>query len=97
MAALTLSDTISRDIGIDDVESDLNLIPEGYVLNTKYDNFNEKFARIRSLESIFETPPDDSDVAPAPNDDGPDVETGIDADVDAGIETSVGSDVKTGS
>ncbi len=97
VAALTLSDTISRDIGIDDVESDLNLIPEGYVLNTKYDNFNKKFARIRSLESIFETPPDDSDVAPAPNDDGPDVETGIDADVDAGIETSVGSDVKTGS
>jgi len=32
---LRLSDGIANDISIDDLESDLNLIPEGYVLNTR--------------------------------------------------------------
>lgn len=48
-AALMLADTIANDIAIDDVDSDLDLIPEGYVLNTKYNNLNEKFAKLKSL------------------------------------------------
>ena len=104
VAALTMSDTIARDIGIDDVESDLNLLPEGYVLNTKYDNFNEKYARIKSLDTIFETTPNQSDPDDTidagkelDRDDTPEEAPGLDPEVEAEIEASVGSDVKTGS
>ena len=101
LAGRNLSSTIANDIGIDDVESDLDLIPEGYVLNTKYDNLNRKFAEIRSLDSIFETPPENSDVKPDPDatvgpDDDPVNETGLDKDIETEIETTVG-DVQTGS
>jgi len=34
-AGLLLSDTMANDINLDDVESDLDLVPEGYVLNTE--------------------------------------------------------------
>ena len=104
VAALTMSDTIARDIGIDDVESDLNVLPEGYVLNTKYDNFNKKYARIKSLDTIFETPPNQSDSDDTidagkelDRDDTPEEATDLDPEVEAEIEASVGSDVKTGS
>jgi len=40
-AGLLLADSYARDIGIDDVKSDLNLVPHGYVLNSKYSNLNE--------------------------------------------------------
>lgn len=62
VAALMLADTMAKDIGIDDLESDLNLIPEGQPLNTKYDNFNRKFANTRSLG---ETLPTDDAAKPA--------------------------------
>ena len=58
VAALMLADTMANDIGIDDVESDLDLIPQGYALNTKYENFNRKFASIRQIESNGDTPLD---------------------------------------
>ena len=58
VAGLILADTIANDIGIDDVASDLDLIPEGYVLNTKYDNLNQKHALTTTLETVLETAPD---------------------------------------
>jgi hypothetical protein len=53
-AALLMADTIANDIGIDDLDSDLNLIPDGQPLNTKYDNHNRQFAKIRALEGAAE-------------------------------------------
>lgn len=89
-AALIMADTIKNDISIDDLESDLNLIPEGYALNTKYDNLNQSFAKLRSIDSILETPSGES------------VKTGADPEVDseAEIESEINDvvvDVKTGS
>ena len=65
VAGLMLADTMANDISIDDLESDLNLIPEGYALNTKYDNHNRKFATIRALDTAGDTPLEQS--APASN------------------------------
>ncbi len=53
-AALLMADTIANDIGIDDLDSDLNLIPDGQPLNTKYDNHNRQFAKIRALDGAAE-------------------------------------------
>ena len=86
-AALILSDTIANDISIDDVESDLDLIPEGYVLNTKYQNLNQQFAKLRSLDSVLDTPLDDRQDQASPAPDGP-PETDV---------TGKRLDVKTGS
>lgn len=65
VAGLLLADTIANDIEIDDVDSDLDLIPEGYVLNTKYGNLNQKHAAKQTLETVLETPPD-ARAAPTP-------------------------------
>ena len=74
------------------------------MLNTKYDNFNEKYARIKSLDTIFETTPNQSDPDDTidagkelDRDDTPEEAPGLDPEVEAEIEASVGSDVKTGS
>lgn len=89
VAALTLSDTIANDISIDDLESDLNLIPEGYALNTKYDNFNRKFAQIRSIDDVLETPPDTElnpeDTGPEDNDDDAEPAAEPETEIDATI------------
>ena len=67
VAGLLLADTIANDISLDDVDSDLDLIPEGYVLNTKYDNLNQKHASKQTLETILETAPDETKaVTPVP-------------------------------
>lgn len=73
-AALLMADTIANDIGIDDLDSDLNLIPEGYVLNTKFDNHNQNFAKIKALDPTA-TPP-----ANTPNPDAAE-EPGVNAKV----------------
>jgi len=87
IAALTMSDTIANDIAIDDVESDLNLIPEGYVLNTKYDNFNRSFAKLRNLDEVMDEVPDVTDAA---------ADTDTDVNPEEEIKATVG-DVKTSS
>jgi len=76
---LRLSDGIANDISIDDLESDLNLIPEGYVLNTKYDNLNKKFATTRSLGSL----------------EGIDAETEGNTDAQKDLSTESEPDIKT--
>lgn len=88
VASLLMADQIAGDVGIDDLESDLNLIPEGYALNTKYDNFNQKFASIKSLDSISETPPDES----ADSDSEADPELDVESEIKAKVV-----DIKTGS
>lgn len=75
--ALVMADTIANDVGIDDLESDLNLIPEGYALNTKYDNHNQAYARKKQLETILDAPPSDDSAAGEP-----DIE--LDLDTEAG-------------
>jgi len=85
LAGRNLSSTIANDIGIDDVESDIDLIPEGYALNTKYDNLNRTYAETRSLDTILETPSENSDV----NSD-PDIDTDTDIDTDSGTEFDPG-------
>ena len=82
VAALMLSDTIANDIGIDDVESDLDLIPEGYVLNTKYDNLNKTFAKTKSLGSINEAIRDTA--SDTQNETRPETEINGDIDVKTG-------------
>jgi len=57
-AGLILADTIANDIGIDDINSDLNLVPKGYVLNTKFDNLN-KYSKTRISETDLNTLPKD--------------------------------------
>ena len=105
LAGRNLSSTIANDIGIDDVESDLDLIPEGYVLNTKFDNLNRKFSEIRSLDSIFETPIDNDDVVSdadiideqgIESENKPAIDTGLNESIGAEIDVSV-DDVKTSS
>lgn len=90
-AALLMADTIANDVGIDDLESDLNLIPEGYALNTKFDNFNQRFATLRALDTVLETPPNESpdeNKAKTDSDLDPDIESEINATV---IENKTGS------
>ena len=105
LAANNLSTVIANDIGIDDVESDLDLIPEGYVLNTKFDNLNRKFSEIRSLDSIFETPIDNDDVESdadiideqvIESENKSEIDTGLNESIGAEIDVSV-DDVRTGS
>jgi len=66
VAALALADGIANDISIDDLESDLDLIPEGYALNTKYENFNQQYARLKSLDSVLDTPSEEQETQTDP-------------------------------
>ena len=99
VAALVLADTMANDMSLDDVESDLDLIPDGYALNTKYQNLNQKYASIRSGESILQTPQESADDA-AQIEPKTDVEDALDAGAssETNAETrAVVIDGKTGS
>ncbi len=88
--ALVMADTIANDIGFDDLDSDLDLIPEGYALNTKYDNFNKKFASIRLTDPLT-----DPLAEPAPN--KSDAQTGSRPDEDVKLIPELDIEPKTGS
>jgi len=55
-AALVLADTIANDVSLDDLDSDLDLVPEDYILNTEYSNLNTLKNRDKDAASPDATP-----------------------------------------
>ena len=60
---LSLVDALANDINLDDLDSDLDLIPEGYVLNTEYSNLNSLLKENES-HSDAERPSSDIELSP---------------------------------
>jgi len=58
---LNLADALANDISLDDIDSDLNLIPDGYELNTEFSNLNT-LSKNRLSNSDTELSPEDSSV-----------------------------------
>ena len=84
-AGLVLSDAMATDINLDDVASDLDLVPEGYVLNTERGQIPASQSKNITVEDNIKAAPEDGVEAEEDSLNETDPRSEIESEIDAAV------------